>query len=126
METCCLAVSMTLQNMKSPFVCKYVCMHSFMYCVHMWVMSAACISGSCVSTFGFAVVCVCACVRAYWYRVHYNRSFLFAVFSSHHWDVAVCTGHVRIGIIIQGRALPPIPSMHNSIDSLMTIGHCHL
>ena len=59
METCCLAVSMTLQNMKSPFVCKYVCMHSFMYCVHMWVMSAACISGSCVSTFGLAVVCVC-------------------------------------------------------------------
>ena len=34
-------------------------MHSFMYCVHMWVMSAACISGSCVSTFGLAVVCVC-------------------------------------------------------------------
>ena len=48
------------------------------------------------------------------------------MFSSHHWDVAVCTGHVRIGITIQGRALPPIPSMHNSIDSLMTIGHCHL
>ena len=59
METCCLAVSMSLQNMKNPFVCKYVCMHSFMYCVHMWVMSAACISGSCVSTFGLAVVCVC-------------------------------------------------------------------
>ena len=53
---------------------------------HMWVCCGVC-------------VCVCVCVCVYLYIVQYNRALYSCSItcSSDHWNIAVCTGHVRIG-----------------------------
>ena len=65
-------------------------------------------------------MCVCVCVHIGIYsntnKTLYSCS---VIYSSHHWDIAVCTGHVWIGIM-KGRVLP---SMNNSI-CYITSTHC--
>ena len=67
-------------------MCVCVCMHA---CVRACVCVCVCVR-ACVR------VCVCVCVHIGIYSNTIEHCILVVLYSSHHWDIAVCTGHVWI------------------------------